>query len=236
MNRKLTVSLLSMALGACSSLGAPSGSDPLEPVNRAVFAFNSGVDTHVLAPVASFYKDTVPDEARQAVHNFSSNLGEPVTLVNDTLQGDLSQAKRSFYRFGINSTVGVAGLIDVAQNIEGIGPHTDDFGRTLGHYGVGSGPYLVLPLLGASSVRDAAGSAVDYFIDPLSYVTFSGKQAVRLSVSAVSAVDRRARNANTVDMLRSESADFYAAVRSSYFQHRASQIGSEIDPDALPDF
>jgi len=158
-------------------------------------------------------------------------------MVNDLLQGQFDNAGRAFYRFGVNSTIGAAGVFDVAASNEGIGPHTEDFGQTLAVYGVPDGPYMVLPIVGPSNVRDTAGTLVDYVIDPLAQTNVASRTGMMLSVSAAGAVDRRSRNLDTIETLRDASADAYAVARNAYEQHRESDIrNGEVNPDALPDF
>jgi phospholipid-binding lipoprotein MlaA len=212
---------------------AAEENDPFEPVNRAVFAFNEVADGLVLRPVAILYRGVVPEPARKGVHNFFGNLASPVVFANNLLQGDVDAAGNTLARFLVNSTIGIFGLIDVA---DGLGyPRADqDFGLTLARHGVGEGPYLVLPLLGPSNPRDVGGRVVDFFIDPFTYVA---PMESRVGRSATEAVDFRERNLETIDDLREQSLDFYAALRSIYRQQRASAAGREplLDDPAYED-
>jgi phospholipid-binding lipoprotein MlaA len=195
----------------------PEDNDPLEGFNRAVFAFNDVFDRFLLRPIAYGYGFITPDFIKAGVRNIFGNLTSPVVLANNLLQFDAPGAIRTTGRFVVNSTVGVLGFFDVAQEI-GIPRHTADFGQTLHGYGIGSGPYLVLPLLGPSSVRDGVGRAVDVFLDPLTYYL---DFYPRLAVTATNAVTLRETLIKPLDDLRANSVDYYAALRAAYFQDRA---------------
>ena len=145
-----------------------SYSDPLEPINRGIFAFNRAIDEMFLKPAARLYIAIVPEGGRVAVTNVVNNLKSPVILVNDLLQGDLDRAQTTIARFTVNTILGFGGIADVATDL-GAPRHSEDFGQTAATYGVGSGPYLMLPFLGPSNVRDALGKVVDRFLDPLEY-------------------------------------------------------------------
>lgn len=194
--------------------------DPLEPVNRGIYGFNRVVDKIILRPVASAYRAVVPDKARQGVGNVIRNLGQPVTFVNALLQGDPDHAMTTFFRFLINSTVGIGGIFDVASEA-GLQNRKEDLGQTLGTYGVGPGPYLVLPIIGPSSTRDAVGLVGDYFADPYNYYTEEGPTYVRWGVTAV---HTRSETIDLVDSVENTSLDPYATFRSAYLQKRASDI------------
>src|SRR5690606_25232813 len=149
---------------------APDGeNDPLEVPNRMMFAFNEALDFMIIRPVAVTYRYVVPVGVRNTVRNFLRNLRSPVTLANDLLQGDFDRAEITFTRFFINSTIGMLGLFDIAAD-SGFQYHEEDFGQTMGTYGAGEGFYLVLPVLGPSSLRDGGGRIVDIFLDPLTYL------------------------------------------------------------------
>lgn len=196
--------------------GGPE-SDPLEGFNRAVFAVNDVADRFVIRPVAWTYGAVAPDPVKRGMRNFFRNLGSPVRFVNDVLQFTFEDAGVTVARFGINTTVGVLGLFDVAEGW-GFPHHPADFGQTLHSYGVGSGPYLVLPLLGPSTVRDGAGTVVDVFFDPLTYALDTYP---RLGVGAANAIVKREQLIEPLDDLRRNSIDYYAALRSAYYQDRA---------------
>jgi len=209
-------------LGGCAT--APPDSvtqtqDPWEKFNRSIYAFNDTVDKAIARPVAGAYNRAMPAPARSGFHNMLSNLGEPVTLVNDTLQGKLAQALKDTGRFLINSTLGLLGFFDVAQHM-GLPDHKEDLGQTLATWGVPSGPYLVLPLLGPSTVRDAGSLYPDYYTNPLrNDMPPRYKNAVTLA----SIVDARAAlmDANaSID----GAYDPYSFVRDAYLQHRRYEI------------
>ena len=229
-----------IALAACATPPEGPGAsaefaetnDPFEPLNRAVFDFNFAVDRVLLRPVAIAYRDVIPKPGRDGVRNFLDNLETPVVLANDVLQGSADRAGTTVGRFAINSTIGIAGLLDVAQGF-GLKGHDEDFGQTLGVWGFPEGPYLVLPLLGPSPPRDSLGLVVDYFIDPLTYV-FDNNDVEWLSFVryGVRAVDSRSRNIAALDEIERSSIDFYATIRSLYRQRRADEIRNG-EPSAL---
>ncbi len=142
--------------------------DPAEPTNRFIFDFNQGLDKIIIKPLTSFYRGIFPDPLREGVHNFLNNLKTPVVLTNDILQGEPERAGDTVMRFLINSTVGIGGLRDQASDW-GYDAHEEDFGQTLAVWGVGEGPYIMLPLFGPSNPRDAIGKVVDYFLDPIKW-------------------------------------------------------------------
>jgi phospholipid-binding lipoprotein MlaA len=193
--------------------------DPWEKFNRSMYAFNDALDKHVARPVASAYTRAVPAPTRNGLHNMIDNLQEPVTLVNDTLQGKLKAALKDTGRFLINSTFGLLGFFDVATQV-GLPDHSEDFGATLANWGVPSGPYLVLPVLGPSSVRDGVGRYVDYYDNP---AQDNMQPRYKNAVTILNAIDTRAglMGANsTID----SAYDPYTFVRDAYLQHRRYQI------------
>ena len=207
---------------AMSVTGGPEQiNDPLESVNRAIFAFNDVVDTFTLRPVAALYGYVTPEVARVAVRRAARNLNSPVVLVNDLLQLDPVGAGVTTGRFLNNSTAGILGLFDVAKLI-GLEEHHSDFGQTLFDYGLGPGPYVVLPILGPSTTRDATGRIVDVFFDPLTYI-LEGNAAI--GVAAGRGLIRREEVLDPLEKLRAISVDYYAALRSAYYQDRAVQLG-----------
>lgn len=199
--------------------------DPLEDVNRLTFDVNNFFDRNLLRPVAIAYRDVVPEFARNGVRNFLDNLESPVIFANDLLQGELDRGGATMARFVINTTVGIGGLIDVAEEI-GIPQHSEDFGQTLGVWGAGSGPYLMLPFLGPSNLRDLGGRVVDTGLDPLTYVDWSDAnlEAFPIARRALDVIDGRSRSIETLDNLEQSSVDYYAAVRSAYSQRREDEI------------
>lgn len=211
--------------------------DPWEGFNRSMFGLNKAADRAVLRPAAVTWRRAVPTPARDGVHNAVSNLAEPVVFLNDVFQAQPSHAVETATRFGVNSTIGVLGLFDVAANM-GVFHHSADFGQTLGRYGVATGPYLVLPFFGPSSLRDAFGLAFDSFANPFDYPRFKGDWAVKSSVVVVAALDERSRVDKDLKDFQNSSTDPYAAARSIWVQNRAYQIRGDkpVDVQALPDF
>ena len=236
-----SVMILAVLAAGCTTSKDPEAiaqNDPYEPTNRAIFNFNSTIDNAVAKPIAKFYNHAVPQSARNGVHNFLTNLGKPVTFGNDLLQGEVERAGQTVYRFTVNTTLGVGGLVDVASMI-GIPEHDEDFGQTLGTYGVGEGPYLVLPFMGPNPPRDLAGSVVDIFMDPTTYITFHGSDTWYAVRSGVSILDLRARNVDTLEQIERSSIDMYGSTRSLYRQYRNSEIRNgkpDTSDSDTPDF
>ncbi|MCI4644486.1 MAG: VacJ family lipoprotein, partial [Hyphomonadaceae bacterium] len=189
--------LLAPALGACTTQPANSADgvyDPLEPMNRQIFAFNEAADKAVIGPVAGAYETVTPKFARIGIGNFLSNLSSPVIFVNDVLQGEGQRATDTAFRFLINSTFGVAGFFDPAEHELGVIGHSEDFGQTLGVWGVSEGPYLVLPLIGPTNLRDGIGSGVDTAFDPLTWMEFKDENLddqIALTRGVLSALQAR---------------------------------------------
>jgi phospholipid-binding lipoprotein MlaA len=244
------VSALAAALGGCAT--RPPASDPaavrafaetndrLEPLNRAMFDFDRGLDAAVVRPIAWTYLKVTPRQARDGVTNVLNNLRSPITLVNDVLQGQGTRAWITFERLVLNSTIGLAGLFDVAARM-GIKGHTEDFGQTLAVWGVGPGTYLYLPLLGPSGLRDGFGLGVDTFgFDPVAWYSYNPHniQWIQWADLAAELVDAKANTMSTTDELRKSSIDYYAALRSAYRQYRAKEIRNGAPPPAseMPSF
>jgi phospholipid-binding lipoprotein MlaA len=228
-----------LALGLMTSACATdpeTPDDPLEPMNRVFFDLNQRLDRHAALPAASFYTSAVPHGVRGSIHNVLSNLSGPVTVVNDLLQIEFENAGIAAGRFLINTTIGVAGIFDVATDW-GMPGRNRDFGETLGTYGLPPGPYLVLPFRGPTAVRDFAGSYVDGFFSPLYYVRYSGRQYVGLVKSSLGSVDNRAANIITYRDIERASVDYYATMRAYYLQRRARQVEEKsVQTAELPDF
>ena len=229
----LAAAIMLPAVAGCSSSPASTdpdaiaearqNNDPYEKYNRVSYSINNGLDTVILSPVARAYNE-LPRTIRTHTHNFLVNLSTPVTLADDMLQGKPRRAGDSFMRLLINSTVGVAGIFDVAAGW-GYPPHDTDFGVTLAIWGFDSGPFLFLPLFGPSDVRDGVGIAGDIGLDPITYV--SGGTAVTAAQYGrfgVAAVDARAGFLPVTDQIKRDALDPYATFRSLYQQHRAAQI------------
>jgi len=209
--------------------------DPLEPVNRAIFAFNLGFDKVILRPTASAYRAVVPSPARRSATSFLDNLESPVILVNDVLQAKPGRAGTTLTRFTINTFMGFFGFFDPAKEM-GFERHDEDFGQTLGHWGVSSGPYLMLPILGPLPPRDSVGFVADVFTDPMTYLLWDHR-AANLALYGVDAVDARHQVIDEFDELEKSSVDYYAAIRSLYTQRRNDLIrDGQQDLGNLPDF
>lgn len=195
--------------------------DPIEPFNRAVFEFNTTLDGLILEPVARLYRIVFPGVVRDGIGNVLDNARTPVILLNDLLQGEWQRAETTTGRFMLNTVLGLGGIVDVAS-IAGMPEHHDeDFGQTLAVWGVGPGPYLMLPVLGPSNPRDATGRVVGIFTDPISLFA---PNTVSASRTAAEGVDLREQNIETIEELERTSLDFYAATRSLARQLRADAI------------
>jgi phospholipid-binding lipoprotein MlaA len=199
--------------------------DPLEPTNRVFYAVNNGLDAVLLKPLALAYTYVVPQFAQTGVHNALSNLNSPVLLANDMMQGKPRRAGDTLARFVINSTVGVAGLFDVATDW-GYPYHTSNFGETLALWGVPEGPYLFLPILGPGNPRDSSGYGVDVALDPLSWVSGTAITDANYARYGLTLVDVRAGLFDSLDKATAQALDPYATVRSLYRQHREAEIAA----------
>jgi len=198
--------------------------DPLEPTNRVFYAVNNGLDTVILRPAAQAYRFVVPGPIRTGVHNVLTNLGTPVQLTNDILEGKPRRAGDTTMRFLINTTVGVLGVFDLAKGW-GYPEHDADFGMTLANWGVPEGPFLFLPVLGPSDPRDAVGFGADQVLDPFMWVgQGAAVRALNWSRFGLNAVDARERVLDSVDQIKKTALDPYATFRSLYRQHRQAQI------------
>lgn len=211
--------LLALALAGCATTSGVGNSDPLEPVNRITFRFNNTLDRAMIRPVAKGYRQVTPAPVRRSVGNFFNNLESPIVIVNDLLQAKFRQGGSDTARLAVNSTVGLLGFFDVATPM-GLPAHDEDFGLTLAHWGLGPGPYLVLPFLGPSDVRDAIGRVGDYEVDPL--WQWQQKPA-KYELRAVQIVDIRARFL-PADRLLEGSIDPYLFMREAYLQHRRNLV------------
>ena len=207
-----------LLLTGCATSQNPQ--DPLEGYNRTVFRFNDAVDRTVLKPTATAYKNVTPSFVQTGVNNFFGNLSDAWSAVNNLLQGKPQAGMGDVTRFAVNSTFGIAGLLDIASEA-GIPKHNEDFGQTLGVWGVPSGPYLMLPLLGPSTVRDTAALPADMAGDIWSY-----KEPVnwRNVGKAVNIVDKRANLLDASNLLEEAALDRYEFIRDGYLQRRQSQV------------
>lgn len=234
------VALLALLAGGCAQQPANQPYDPLEPFNRAMFGLNEGIDRVALEPAARAWRAVAPQPVRSGLRNFLRNLKSPLTIANQALQGDFSGALTATGRMLVNSTVGLGGLFDVAEDM-GWTYEPEDFGQTLGVWGFGPGPYLVLPIIGALDLRDGVGYAVDVAADPLNlWLSNTGEDEWIIARGVATAIDRREAFIEVVDDLRKNSLDYYAATRSSYLQNRAALIGdgeaSEVYQVTYPDY
>jgi phospholipid-binding lipoprotein MlaA len=194
--------------------------DPWEPLNRRVYAFNDVIDTAVLRPVAQAYEKVLPSFARTGVHNFLGNLSDVWSMANSALQLKGQATAETLMRVSVNTVFGLAGVLDVATEM-GIPKRKEDFGQTLGYWGVPSGPYVVLPILGPSTVRDGLGLPLDFKGDPGQNVSDA---AIRNSLTVLRVTDLRASLLKTVDSVKESSLDPYSFVRDAYLQKRENDI------------
>jgi phospholipid-binding lipoprotein MlaA len=221
--RWVSMTLMALLLTACASIPPGSTADPRDPFeryNRAMFSFNKTVDDKVLKPVATGYVDVIPDLVRTAIGNFFGNIGDVWTAVNNYLQGKPRDGTNDLARVVLNSTFGIVGLIDVATPA-GLVQHEEDFGQTLGVWGVKSGPYLILPILGASTVRDGLVRPLDLYADPITQINGAG---VENSLRALRLVDDRATLLYSTRMMEDAALDPYLFVRDAYLQRRESRV------------
>ncbi|MGH8251331.1 MAG: MlaA family lipoprotein [Steroidobacteraceae bacterium] len=229
-NRAAAGALLALLLAGCATTGPATPGDPLERFNRGTHRFNEAVDRAVLKPVAVRYDRHVPRVIRTGIGNLLTHLAYPTTIVNDLLQLKLKDAAVDVGRFVLNTTLGIGGLLDPAS-AAGLARNDEDFGQTLGRWGVPAGPYLVLPLLGPSTVRDAPSIYVDSQTDLR--VQAKLKDAERVALTAVSVVDRRAELLS-VDRSLASAYDSYAFVRDAWRQRREYKVRDGDVPEEAP--
>jgi len=211
---------LVVALAGCASLGGDDPRDPFEGFNRGVYSFNDTFDQYLLKPVATGYRDVVPGGIRDRVRNFFSNIGDVFIGVNDFLQGKFEDGVNDWARVAFNTTVGLLGIHDVATDM-GYEKRNEDFGQTFGRWGAGPGPYLVLPLIGSSDVRDGIGWGLDFYTDPINE---TNPWEVRWGAIAVRAVQTRADLLDASRILEEAALDKYAFQRDAYLQRRLSLV------------
>lgn len=210
--------LLAAFLSGCATSGNPR--DPFEGYNRAVFNFNDKLDEVAIKPAAEAYRSTLPQFAQTGISNFFGNLGDVWTALNNYMQGKFEHGVNDTMRVAVNSTLGIFGVLDIATEA-GLPKHSEDFGQTLGKWGVQSGPYFVLPLLGPSTVRDSLATPLDIAVDPWGYVSTSPWTAVG---TATRIVDVRARLLDASNLLEEAALDRYVFVRDAYLQRRQSRV------------
>ena len=212
----------------------PEAEDPWENFNRGTFSFNQKFDKYLLAPLAKGYRFVFPSEIRTGVRNFMNNLSEPWSSINSALQGNFKNTGNTLARFVINSTLGILGIFDVATEI-GFEKQKEDFGQTLAVHGVGPGPYLVLPFLGPSTVRDAIGKVTSIYADPITLALERNNKDEWIWIGmAVKGIDFREQNLEKIDNLNATSVDFYATLRSLYLERRSSMIRNQKIDNADP--
>jgi phospholipid-binding lipoprotein MlaA len=232
------VLLCSALLSGCQTyLPDDLSNDPLQPVNRVVYGINRAFDKNVVLPVAWFYLVQTPRPIRSSIRNFLDNLSLPTTFANDLFQGEFGPAGTAFGRFAVNSTAGIGGAFDVATDV-GLPFHHSDFGETLSRFGVGEGPFLVLPILGPDNLRDFSGQIFDLSIDPFTYFplhsTLSDAIYWNVSRGIVRTLDNRASSILLTEYLNGDASDEYVTMRSIYRQSRANEINRR-KPDPFED-
>jgi phospholipid-binding lipoprotein MlaA len=238
--KALLLGLCGLMLTACASAPpspqALAANDPYESTNRQTLKLNGKIDRYFVVPTVGVYFILVPESGRRGVHNLLGNLSLPIIFVNDMLQGEWHRGGQSAQRLVINSTLGIGGLFDPASKI-GIPGHGEDFGQTLAVWGVGEGPYLVVPFLGPSNPRDAFGLATDVAIDPTNFIPFKQHIWWAAGREYFTLLDLKAQTYQTVQGIQRSSVDYYSSLRSLYRQLRAEQIrnGRKAVTD-LPDF
>lgn len=225
LGRGMAAVVLASLMAGCATGPDANPQDPLEPFNRNVSEFNESVDAMVLKPVATVYRDVTPDLVRTGVSNFFSNLSDVWSFINATLQLRPREASENFLRFGVNTAFGLGGVLDIASEM-GIERTRLDFGQTLGRWGVPPGPYLVLPIFGPSSIRDAAGFGVEARGDLVQGIDNTG---TRNALTALRAVETRANLLRATSMLEGAALDKYSFTRDVYLRRRQSQIEDMID-------
>lgn len=216
-----------LTVGICPQLAhaeAEEAWDPLEPVNRGIFAFNDVVDINLFEPIAKGYEYALPGAARRGIGHFFDNLSYPSLLVSDVLQFKFGQAANHTGRFLVNTTVGVAGFMDVATDW-GLKPHDEDFGITMAYYGVPAGPYIVIPFLGPSNLRDATGRVVDGFLDPFNWIAFTNASRdmrlwVPVGARIAKGIHQRSLLLEDIQTAKQSSLDYYLSVQSAFYQYR----------------
>ncbi|MFP6561299.1 VacJ family lipoprotein [Paraburkholderia sp. B3] len=236
-NKRAALGMAAATLTLLAASGCATGpdrkpEDPFEPANRAIFKFNDVIDRTIAQPVAKGYTKVTPQPLRQAISNFFSNLGDVSNFANDLLQLKITDATEDLMRLAMNTTFGVGGLVDFATPA-GLPKHHQDFGLTMGRYGIPAGPYLVLPLFGPSDVRDGIGMAVDVKFNVLNYI----EPAVRNPLYIAQFISTRADLLGATDLLSQAALDKYSFVRDAYRQQRESLLrGSQSDNQSLPNY
>ena len=232
-NIKIFISVLSIVFFL--SQNAQATEECFEKTSRAIFKFNMTLDDIILEPLAKGY-NKLPSPIRAGTSNFTSNLATLMSIPNNILQGNLKQLGHSVGSFTVNTTVGILGFLNPAEKI-GLKPHKEDVGQTLGSYGVGTGCYFVLPVLGPTTARDSIGLIADTFVDPFAHITIrekellgaSGNSLDYFSVKGASTIDFRADNDTNFESLEKNSIDLYSSLKSVYLQDRENKIKNSFD-------
>jgi phospholipid-binding lipoprotein MlaA len=223
-SNKLRVMLITAAIVAMTGCASTSGySDPRDPIegfNRVMFQFNEVLDKILIKPLAKGYRAIMPSPVDKGITNFFSNLDDVGSAINNLLQFKLKRSASDVGRVVVNSTVGILGFIDVASNMN-LDKHGEDFGQTLGAWGIGQGPYIVLPIFGPSGGRDAIGTVADWFTDPVTYVE---PVRVRNSLYGLRAIDKRADLLGASNVVEEAALDKYEFIRDAYLQKRESDV------------
>ena len=232
LGKGLKVAALSgmIALSGCATTNSEFADprDPYEDYNRAMYSFNDALDQAIFKPLGQGYNAIVPAPVNKGVSNFFNNISDVTSAVNNLLQFKVGRAISDVGRVAVNSTIGIAGLFDVASNMN-MPRYNEDFGQTLGTWGVASGPYIVLPVIGPSSGRDTVGVVADWFTDPVTYIE---DDAVRWGLRGLDLVDTRAGLLNASRVLDSAAIDPYAFVRDAYLQKRLSDVHDGNPPES----
>lgn len=228
--QRLLVIFLGLILAGCATGPNANPADPLEPFNRSVYKFNDAVDQTVFKPVATTYRDVTPSLVQRGISNFFNNLEDAWSVVNNILQLKGEAAGDSFFRFGVNTFMGLGGILDVASEMQ-IERHNEDFGQTLGYWGVGPGPYIVLPILGPSSLRDTAALPADIRGDAVTHIE---DVTTRNTLWALRATDDRADLLKAEAVLDQAALDKYSFIRDAYLQRRRNAVYDGDPPEEEP--
>ena len=220
-SRNVALLVLFLILSGCATTGSGDPRDPFEGFNRGVYSFNQAMDTAIFDPIGKIYQAITPDIVDKGVTNFFSNLGDIAVVVNDFLQFKINQALSDSTRFIFNSTIGLLGFFDVSSHID-LPKHDEDFGQTMASWGIGAGPYLVIPFFGPSTIRDAAGYVVDTgVLNPVFYID---DDALKASLLSLNYVDFKADLLSAKKLVSGAALDEYEFVKNAYFEKRDNQI------------
>ena len=238
MRLALAAAVLLAGLSAAAAAESPPAStpgDPWERANRTGYAIQDVLNRRLIRPLAKAYRVLTPGPIGRGIHNVLVNLSEPAALFNDVMQGRIKRAGVPISRLLINSTMGVFGLVDVASHM-GLVHHDNEFGVTLGRYGLGTGPYLYIPMVGPSTVRDTVGAGVDYLTNPIRWARYRHRVKAQQVKLTIGGLDTEVASEPLLDALLSNAVDPYATLRSAYLQHKQSEIDGEGVPADLPSF